>query len=287
MLTPALKSKFLFHMFNAKKVLTLLFAMALALTIWGFVIEPGLLIERREYLKTWPGPQIKIAFISDLHAGAPHINEAYIENLVGRINKHSPDIVLIGGDLVINGVVGGSPISIQSVALKLKKLNSPLGVFAVLGNHDWWNNGEEIRKTLELNGIGVLENKAKMINLSNGFNFWLVGIGDEYTDHADASLAFSDVTTSDPVILFMHDPAAIFQVKTKYFLALAGHMHGGQVYIPGIGAIVTPGKAPASWADGWIDFEMGSLFVSKGIGTSIIPVRLNAPPEFVILDLKK
>ena len=68
-------------------------------------------------------------------------------------------------------------------------------------------------------------------------------------------------------------------------MTFAGHMHGGQVYIPGIGAIITPGDAPKNWANGWVDFKLGSLFVSKGIGTSIIPVRFNAPPEFVILSL--
>ncbi|MCM2354683.1 MAG: hypothetical protein NDI63_13780 [Pseudobdellovibrio sp.] len=62
-------------------------------------------------------------------------------------------------------------------------------------------------------------------------------------------------------------------------------MHGGQVFIPGFGALVTPGAAPKSWAQGWVDFPMGKLFVSRGVGTSILPVRFNALPEYVILDL--
>ncbi len=85
----------------------------------------------------------------------------------------------------------------------------------------------------------------------------------------------------------MHDPPAIFQMKEKFFFALAGHLHGGQVFIPGIGAIITPGSAPKDWAGGWVDFELGSLFVSKGIRASIIPVKFNAPTEFVILELRK
>jgi uncharacterized protein len=231
------------------------------------------------------GPPLRIAFFSDLHAGSPHINEDYIKNLVQRINALSPDLILIGGDIVINGVIGGHPISIDRIASLLKELKAPLGIYSVLGNHDWWNEGTKIRKTLETNGIPVLDNAAKLINVGPNFNFWLVGIGDDYTDHANVEAAVSQINSSAPRILFMHDPSAIFEMKEKFFLALAGHLHGGQVFIPGIGAIITPGRAPKEWADGWVDFEFGSLFVSKGVGTSILPVRFNAAPEFVILDL--
>lgn len=160
-----------------------------------------------------------------------------------------------------------------------------IGTYAVLGNHDWWNDGSKVRASLEKNGIPVLENQAQLIK-SVGFEFWLVGIGDHYTHHSDPAKALAQVQSPAPKILFMHDPAALFEVKERFFFALAGHMHGGQIYVPGIGAIVTPGDAPKSWAQGWVDFELGSLFVSKGVGTSILPVRLNAPPEYVIIDLK-
>lgn len=229
---------------------------------------------------------MRIAFFSDLHAGSPHINERYIKDLIQRINTLSPDIVLIGGDLVINGVIGGSHIPIEKVTTMLKELKAPLGIYAVLGNHDWWNDGIKIKQTLETNGIPVLDNDAKLIKVGSDFNFWLLGIGDDYTNHANAKAALSQVKSDAPRVLFMHDPSAIFQMKERFFLALAGHMHGGQVYIPGIGAIITPGSAPKDWAGGWVDFELGSLFVSKGVGTSIIPVRFNAPPEFVILELR-
>jgi predicted MPP superfamily phosphohydrolase len=252
--------------------------------VWSLAIEPGLLTQRDIKVSHWSGPPLRIAFFSDLHAGSPHINESYIKSLVQKINALSPDLILIGGDIVINGVVAGNYMSIEHITSMLKDLKAPLGTYAVLGNHDWWNDGHHIRQTLEKNGIAVLENDAKLIQMGT-FNFWLVGIGDDFTNHADAKAALSQVHSEAPRILFMHDPAALFQVKEKFFLTLAGHLHGGQVYVPGIGAIITPGKAPKDWAGGWVDFELGSLFVSKGIGTSIFPVRFNAPPEFVILDL--
>jgi predicted MPP superfamily phosphohydrolase len=268
------------------KLLVGVLGICITLAAWGFLVEPSLLTRRDINVSHWTGPPLRIAFFADLHAGSPHIDEKYIKDLVQKINALSPDIVLIGGDLVINGVVGGHHISIENVTFLLKALKAPLGIYSVLGNHDWWNGGEKIRQTLEANGIPVLDNTARLIDVGPNFNFWLVGIGDDYTNHANAKPALSQVTSDAPRVLFMHDPSAIFQVKEKFFLALAGHMHGGQVYIPGIGAIITPGCAPKEWASGWVDFELGSLFVSKGIGTSIIPVRFNAPPEFVILELK-
>lgn len=273
-------------MFKSLKVLVLVLLFCVGLAAWGFLVEPGMLTEREIKVSHWAGPPLKIAFFSDLHAGSPHIDADYIKDLVDTINALSPDLILIGGDIVINGVVGGSPIPIDTVVAMLKDLRAPLGVYSVLGNHDWWNDGPKIKQMLEANGIIVLDNNAKPIKVGTNFNFWLVGIGDDQTDHADAKVALSQVNSDAPRVLFMHDPAAIFQVKEKFFLALAGHMHGGQVYIPGIGAIITPGSAPKDWASGWIDFDLGSLFVSKGIGTSIIPVRFNAPPEFVILELR-
>lgn len=251
--------------------------------IWGIIIEPGLLV-KNEQDYVWKGPQMKIAFFSDLHAGAPHINKKYVKDLVKRINEQKPDLILIGGDLVINGIVGGRHMPIEEVSQYLKELSAPLGTFVTLGNHDWWNNGEKIRTVLEANGLRVLENDS--IFLKHGEKtFWLIGLGDDFTRHTDAEKAFSKVYGETPKLLFMHDPAALFQVQKRYDLALAGHMHGGQVFIPGIGALVTPGAAPKSWSQGWVDFTMGKLFVSRGIGTSIFPIRLNALPEYVILDL--
>lgn len=271
---------------KVSSLIRILLSISLPLLIWGFVIEPAQLFQTDVKVNRWTGPSLRIAFFSDLHAGSPHIDEEYISDLVDRINNQSPDVILIGGDLAINNVVGGHAMDFQKVAALLRKLKAPLGIYFVLGNHDWWNDSDLIRKSLIENGIQVLENNAMKIKFGADYYFWLVGIGDAFTHHADVTKALSLVNTKDPQILFMHDPAAIFQTKNNFFLALAGHMHGGQVYIPGIGAILTPGAAPKSWAQGKIDFKYGTLFVSRGVGTSILPVRINAPPEYVILDLK-
>lgn len=263
-------------------IVVLVFALLLG-AIWGFGIEPSLLVQNEQDF-VWRGPKIKVAFFSDLHAGAPHISKKHIKEIVQKINAQNPDLVLIGGDLVINGIIGGKVMPIEEVAQYLKELSAPLGKFVTLGNHDWWSNGEKIRKVLEENGFQVLENEAIFLKHKDK-TFWLVGLGDDFTHHAEPEKAFAKVYGDTPKLLFMHDPAAIFKVQNRYDLALAGHMHGGQVFVPGYGALVSPGAAPKSWSQGWIDFPMGKIFVSRGIGTSILPVRINAIPEYVILDL--
>jgi uncharacterized protein len=160
-----------------------------------------------------------------------------------------------------------------------------LGVFAVLGNHDWWNNGPHIAKTLEIHGINVLENENIKFNSIDAQPWYLVGIGDEMTQHSNLEKAFFGVPENATILPFMHDPGSLLENRRKFNVALAGHLHGGQVYIPGIGAPITPGKAPRSWAQGWTQLSVGKLFVSNGIGTSILPVRLGALPEFILLDL--
>lgn len=258
----------------------------LAMAVWGFLIEPSLLIQRDVQFDHWPGPPLKIAFLTDVHAGSLHIDREYLETLVSKVNAQVPDLILFGGDLVIGKILGSRPMPIAELASLLKELKARLGVFSVLGNHDWWHDGDKIRKTLEENGIQVLDNQAKLIQVDPDFNFWLVGLGDSFTNRTQADVALSQVTSAAPKILFMHDPAALLEVKSRFFLALAGHLHGGQVSVPGLGAIVTTGKAPRTWANGRVDLEWGSLFVSKGIGTSILPVRFNAPPEFVMVELR-
>lgn len=257
----------------------------MGLLAYTFFIEPGLLRANEQKFQDWPAADLRVAFFADLHMGSPHIDADYVENLVGKINAYKPDIILIGGDLTINEVVGGTKIPFTEVSRLLKKLNAPLGKFAVLGNHDWWNDTEEIHNGLKEADIEVLENDSKLITHKET-NFELIGIGDHSTKHSDLEKSFSKSQSKNPKLIFMHDPASLLELKKNFNLAFAGHMHGGQVYIPGIGAPVTPGKAPKTWARGWIDLPIGKLFVSTGIGTSILPVRFNALPEFVIFDLK-
>lgn len=257
-------------------------SLATLCTGWAIGVEPGLLTHRQERVQ-WKGPAFRLVFFADLHAGAPHIDEKYIARLVQEINQTTPDLILIGGDLVITNLPGGKAISPQNVAKLLGQLRSRIGTFAVLGNHDWWNKPEEISSELRAYGIQTLDNESRLIEFK-GIKFWLAGIADDYTHHSEPRKSLAQITTADPRILFMHDPGSLHDVSEPYLLALAGHLHGGQVALPFLGALIIPGRAARAWSGGWTKLENGPLFVTRGIGTSVLPVRFNAPPEYVIFD---
>lgn len=255
------------------------------LFFWVFYFELGLLTSRRESIRGFSQEPLRIVLFSDLHAGSFRITESYIETLVDRVNSENPDIVLIAGDFAINGVIGGRSIPIEKVSQILARLKPKYGKFAVLGNHDWWNDGPKIRESLERNGIVVLENQLKKIVYGTHSAIQLIGIGDDYTGHADENLALKAFERNLPRIVLTHDPSAFLDLKMEFDFGFAGHTHGGQVNLPILGALIVPGRAPRSWARGWSKDQAGrKLFVTQGIGTSILPVRFNAPPEYVVFD---
>jgi len=263
------------------------FAFLLALAGWSFGFEPGWLQQRQLVLASpqWTGPHLRIAVASDFHTGAPHAGLAMLRRAVAEINAAQPDIVLLPGDFVIQGIVGGTQVPPEAIAAELGRLKAPLGIYATLGNHDWWYDGARVAKALEGAGIRVIENGAVRIPVGETA-LWLVGIGDDMTAHDEARKAFAGIPADAPTLVMMHDPATLADLPRPATLAFAGHTHGGQVRLPLIGALITPGRAPRSHAYGWIDGAATPTWVTSGIGTSILPLRFNCPPETVILLLK-
>lgn len=256
------------------------------LALWGFGIEPGWLQERRLTLASaaWSGPALTIGVATDLHVGAPHAGLPMLRRVVDSLNAARPDLILLPGDFMIQGVFGGTSVAPAAIARELARLQAPLGVFATLGNHDWWHDGGAVRQALEAAGVTVLENAARPLPAA-GKDVWLVGIGDDMTGHARPAQAFAAVPVGARAIVMMHDPANAPDLGPQTVVALAGHTHGGQVRLPGIGALITPGRAPREHAYGWIAGAPAPTWVSAGVGTSILPVRFNCPPETVILRL--
>ena len=265
----------------------ILAASALLVGLWGVGVEPGLLQQRNLSLRStqWTAQPLTIAVASDLHGGSPHAGPAMLERLVAGIQAAHPDLILLPGDFIIRGVVGGDPMPVEDIAAILGRLKAPLGVYATLGNHDWWHPGPSVRAALEHQGIRVLENEAIPLPVKAGTVPWLVGIGDDMTDHAQVSKAFAQLPADVPSIVMMHDPANAPELPPGPSVAFAGHTHGGQVRLPWIGALITPGRAPRRHAYGWIEAGPVPTYVTAGVGTSILPIRLNCPPEFVVLSL--
>ena len=258
--------------------LLLLPCAASPLVLWGFGWEPASLTvnEVPADLARWSGPPLRVALLSDLHLGAPWMDVDHLRSIVDATNAAQPDLVLLLGDYCIDGVLSGTPIPLETWTPEIGRLDAPLGTFAVLGNHDWWNDGPAVAAALEAVGVPVLENTA--VNLGD---LWLVGVGDQTTGHDDVERALFDVPEGAAVIAMTHTPDVFDTMDARVALLVAGHSHGGQVNLPWIGTPIVP----SAYVRGHYAVGGRDLFVTSGLGTSVIPVRFRVPPEVVILGV--
>jgi uncharacterized protein len=235
-------------------------------------------------LPEWPAALdgLRVALISDLHAGAPHVGEERIERVVATVDGQRPDLVLLLGDYIDLDVPFGSPVTPEAVAERLGTLQAPLGVFAVLGNHDWRHDGPRVAAALSDVGIPVLENGA----LAAGNTLWVAGTADTRHRRPELDAALRDVPAGAPVILMSHDPDLFPRVPARVALTVSGHLHGGQVGVPLIRRPFLPSRFGERYARGHKVEGGRHLFVSAGLGTTGWPVRLLAPPEIVVLRLR-
>lgn len=259
---------------------------AVALAIWAFWLEPASLrvATYRLSLPHWPAAcaDLSIAVISDLHVGSPFNGIAKLDRVVAETQKAEPDLVLLAGDYVIQGVRGGRFVTPEVVAAKLGELAAPFGVFAVLGNHDWWLDGPRVRRAFETSGIPVLENRP--VELRRGdCAFWLAGIGDFWEGRPDIDGTLENVPPGAPVLVLTHNPDVFPKVPERVALTIAGHTHGGQVRVPLIGRPIVPSAHGERYAIGTVVEGGRHLFVTPGVGTSILPVRFLVPPEISLL----
>lgn len=258
------------------------------LIIWSFYIEPrNITINHIQVTPSgWPqhiGP-VKVAFIADLHAGSTVVGLDEVSEVVQLVNQHQPDLVLLGGDYVATASLGGEDIPPRKIAFELSKLKAPLGVVAVLGNHDWWLNGDLVRSELEKVGVVVLENQIHQLAREDG-DLWIAGMADDMTRTPDVAGALLQIPDGAATIILSHDPAQFLDVPKGPYFTVAGHTHGGQVFLPLVGALITPSRAPREWAYGLVRDDERDMYVTSGVGTSILPVRFNMPPEVVVIDI--
>jgi predicted MPP superfamily phosphohydrolase len=280
-------------------------AFGVSSTAYGFG-EPLLRLQVARYNLSppqWPaGFKLKIAAITDLHACDPWMSLERIERIVERTNALKPDVVVMLGDYVAGHRKVTRFIPANEWAAVLAGLKAPLGVHAVLGNHDWWEDKDVQRaghglpvagRELQAVGIPVYENDAKRLS-KDGHSFWLAGLGDQLAymparrfrpvrrigvDDLGATLA--KVTDNAPVVLMAHEPDIAKRVPSRVALQLSGHTHGGQVRLLGWSPISPSGQ---ELAYGHIRKNC-DVIVSGGLGCSIMPFRLGVPPEIVLVTL--
>jgi predicted MPP superfamily phosphohydrolase len=266
-----------------------LLLLGLACAAWGFVIEPRRLVEVPHALALpgWPArcDGIRVDVVSDLHVGSPHNGVERLDAIVRRLLASDSDAVFLAGDYLIQGVALGSFVAPDTVAGHLRPLAARKPVYAVLGNHDWWDDGPRMRAALESAGVVMLENQARRVDL-RGCEAWIAGIGDYWEGRPDPARAFAGIPAGVPVIALTHNPDVFPGMPPRAALVVAGHTHGGQVNLPLLGRLVVPSKYDDRYAIGHIVEGGRHLFVTPGIGTSILPVRFGVPPEISRLTLR-
>ena len=258
----------------------------LTLGLRAFWWEPASLLvsEERIPLQLAARGSVRVAVLTDLHVGSPFNGPAKLRDVVERTNAAHPDIICILGDFVIQGVIGGRFVPPEQIASELRALRSPAGVFSVLGNHDGWLDHDRVKRVLEQNAIRVIEESAAKIQTPAG-PLWIAGISDLWTGVHDVPAALAAATDNAPVILLTHNPDVFPEVPARVALTLAGHTHGGQVFLPFFGRPIVPSEFGQRYAAGHVIESGRHLFVATGVGTSILPVRFRVPPAVTVLTL--
>lgn len=252
------------------------------------------------------GLSLKLAVLADLHACKPWMDVERIEGIVTQVNALKPDCVLLLGDYVAGMRLSryASPVAHRDWAGALGALKAPLGVHAVLGNHDWWEDVVvqeskcgPTRAGLALQKAGITVHENTCLRLTkDGHPFWLAGLGDQWAffksnrkvrkyegvDDLPGTLALA--TDDAPVVLMAHEPDIFHKVPDRVSLTVSGHTHGGQVRIFGYAPVV-PSNYGARYLYGHIVEDGRNLVVSGGLGCSGLPVRFGSPPEIVTIEL--
>jgi predicted MPP superfamily phosphohydrolase len=252
---------------------------ALAVFLWSNLVEPFLLTVKRFKVPLVEDPKdwLRVAFLSDLHAGGGKGKKFYAR-MAKRIMAERPDVILFGGDFV--------ELHEQTLTElePLRKIRAPGGIKFILGNHDLIDAPEDMRERIQKWGWENVTNKRVTVTVKNK-SFSLVGFD-------DVRLLTSDLTALNdekrhPSILLVHGPDDLEGIDTKQIdLILCGHTHGGQVRLPFIGAIVPlPMRAPRRYDRGLRDWHGTPIIISQGLGEALLRLRLFCPPQIVMLEV--
>jgi predicted MPP superfamily phosphohydrolase len=231
------------------------------------------------------------------------MSEERVGDIVDLANAQKPDLTVLLGDYVCTHRLVSGYVPPGAWAEQLARLDAPLGVYAILGNHDWWwaaiptepaDNSRSVRRALAEAGVPLLENQSVRLS-QRGQPFWLIGLGDLLAPvpnprrgHGadDLPAAMREIDDDAPAILLVHEPYFFPWVPDRIALTLAGHMHGGQVNLPIIGPpIGLLKRRSGKYVYGEYALGERRMIVSGGLGTSLAPVRILRPPEVVMVKL--
>lgn len=228
-----------------------------------------------------PGP-LKLLVMSDLHVAGLDMPPARLARIVEQVNSMNPDYVLIAGDLISDRKLATKHYAFAEAIAPLAKLKSRFGTVAVLGNHDHWRNAELARTELHKVGAVVLDNDAARVGpLTFG------GLDDDFTRHADVKATVSAMRRlGPPWIVISHSPDPFPDMPADIPLMFAGHTHCGQIRLPLIGAPAYMSRYGDRYACGRIDENGRTLFVTAGLGVSVLPFRFGVEPDVWLVTVK-
>jgi len=265
----------------------------------SWIEEPGIKVVRyAPALPAWPTHlKLRIAMLSDFHFSEPWIGVDTLKVIVEKTNALDADVILLLGDFE-EGPRFSRPIHPDAWARSLARLAAPHGVHAVLGNHDYPRFARKRHRVLErpealvaLERVGIPVYVNRAVRLGAGQDaFWLAGLGDQIAEYenglplADLSGTLAQITDDAPVILMAHEPDIFPEVPDRVALTLSGHVHHGQIRFFGYAPVV-PSRFGRRYLHGHIVEDGRHLIVGAGLGHSGLPLRFDAPPEIVLVEL--
>jgi predicted MPP superfamily phosphohydrolase len=236
----------------------------------------------------------KVVAISDIHTGSNYAPLERLRVVVEKANEQNADIIVLLGDYVSESGRGrrrnipeGSDgtdlkVPVNEIADALRGFSARYGTFAVIGNHDWYNNEQKIHSELERVGITVLNNEIHEISVQErSVRIW--AIEDLWKNRRVPADAFAALQDRSNVIAITHNPDSLLSAPAGFSIMFAGHSHGGQINFPIFGPFA-PFNDPR-FMDGHAEVDGKHVYVTSGVGTSVIPFRWRVPPEIAVVTL--
>jgi predicted MPP superfamily phosphohydrolase len=268
-----------------------------ALAADSTLLEPNFprLVRQEISLRRWPSrlDGFTIALLSDFHYD-PYFSVHPLKAAIPMVNRLRPDLIVLTGDFVTFPVLGNNPAAAADAAVPcarlLRQMEAPQGLWAIMGNHDFFTDPVRVGTALRAQGIRVLANESVAIE-SNGARFWLAGVNDVLSDTADLDATLRDVQGDEATVLLAHEPDYADLVARSanihpVDLQLSGHTHGGQLRVPFLPPLYLPDLGK-KYVAGLFKIGPLTLYTNAGLGTVGVPARFNCPPEITFLTMRR
>ena len=268
------------------------------LLAYAYFIEPRqfVIVEETLTVPDWDRELngLRVVAISDIHTGSNYAPLERIRFVVEKANEQNADLIVLLGDYVSESSRGrvrnpaegedGTQLKIpvNEIADALQGFKAKYGVYAVIGNHDWYHNEQRVHRELERVGINVLNNEVEEITVGDRqFRLW--GIEDLWKNRLVPTGPFEQIADKRNVIAMTHNPDTLLSAPAGFSIMFAGHSHGGQINFPIFGPFA-PFNDPR-FMDGHAEVDGKHVYVTSGVGTSVIPFRWRVPPEIAVITL--